>query len=69
MHSQTMKEFEVILRAKMQDMLAKCSPEAQDKFHKMYNHSGKHTSDVDGVPFDKLDWAFFQIERTLKDGQ
>lgn len=56
MQSETMTS----LKDKMKEMLAQCTPEQQELFHKMYKNG------IDGIPDNKMDWAFCQIERTLK---
>ena len=65
LNSQTMKNYEAVLRDEMHTMLARCTPEQRDLFRRMYNHEGKHSRDVDGVRPESMDNAFSQIERTL----
>lgn len=65
-HSETMKQHGASLLDAMHEMLQKCTPEQRDVFRRMYNHKGIHARDVDGVKPEKMDWAFSQIETTLK---
>lgn len=65
--SQTFKETEALLRQKMKDMLLQCTPGQRDVFRRMYNHKGTFDDDVDGVTWKQMDWAFKQLEQTLKD--
>lgn len=64
--SQAMKDNEAALRGQMKEMLARCTPAEQDVFRRMYDHKGKCEHPVDNIPLDKMDWAFSQIEMTLK---
>lgn len=64
-YSKTMADNERDLRDRMKIMLERVSPASQDIFRRMYNPKGTHEHTVDAVPFDKLDWAFKQIENTL----
>lgn len=67
-YSQTMIQARKQLRDQMAEMLLSLTDAQRDVFRRMYNYDGKHARDVDGVPDDKLDWAFYQIEQTPKVG-
>lgn len=67
--SKTMTEWEANLRLKMKELLALCDPPEIDVFRHMYDHKFKHQNPIDAVdeiPFTGLDWAFQQIESTLR---
>lgn len=55
-HSET---FKTELREKMRTMLTQCTEAQQNIFCRMYGS-------VDEVSDEKLDWAFYQIENSLK---
>jgi len=58
--SEKMVENEALLRSQMKEMLAKCTEFQRGIFKRMYKS-------VDEMSRSKFDWAFHQIERTLKD--
>lgn len=66
MTSKTMNENQANLRLKMKEMLAKLPPANQRIFGLMYNHKNKFENHVDGVKPEQLDWAFSQIEETMR---
>lgn len=41
----------------LQEMLSRCTPDQQDLFHRMY---------PEGPADEQMDWAFQQVERTLR---
>ena len=57
--SETMTINDVFLRSKMKDMLLCCTEKQQDIFKKMYKS-------IDKIKSEQMDWAFKQIETTLK---
>lgn len=48
-------------------MLLSVTAEQRDVFRRMYNPKGKHDRDVEGIRPMDLDWAFRQVELTLKE--
>lgn len=67
MRSETLTANDDSLRVEMKRMLALCTEHQQFIFGKMYNHKNEHSNHVDGVKSEQMDWAFQQIERTLKE--
>ena len=59
MTSEIKKEAEQFMRDKIAMLLSQCTEKQQELFHKMY------LDGVQGIPFDRLDWAATQIENTL----
>lgn len=67
--SKTMTDWENNLRLKMRELLALCDPPEIDLFRRLYDPKRKHQNPMDAVdeiPFKGLDWAFQQIEGTLR---
>lgn len=56
---------ELKLRLKMKKMLTRCSPQEQAVFGLMYDPKKHYGNPVDAIDFEKLDWAFCQIEKAL----
>lgn len=63
--SKTMEEYEKALRTKMREMLELCTEQENHIFSCMYDPKKRFEHPVNGIPFERLDWAFSQIERTL----
>ena len=65
--SETMKAYERELRQKMKDMLVQVTPEQFEVFRLMYDIKNARQHPVDNIPMGKMDWAFKQIETTIKE--
>lgn len=65
MKSESMNGLEDNLRDKMHQKLSQCTDAQKDLFRRMYNHKGLYLRDVDGIPLERMDWAFQQIERAI----
>lgn len=66
MYSDSMKEQNNVMRDMLHDMLLNLPEDHINVFRLMYNRDGKHERHVDGVSAKQLDWAFFQVENSLK---
>lgn len=60
-----MKAVEAAARDALHALVAVCTDGQRDLFRRMYDHQGKHERPVDGIPFERLDNAFCQVELTL----
>lgn len=54
--------FEEVGREKLRELLPQCTKKQQEFFIRMY-------VSVDVIPFEKIDWAIQQVERTIKKNQ
>lgn len=64
------KELQDYARTKIKEGLSRCTDKEQHLFKRMYSHENLQADIndvVDNMPEEILDWAMYQVAKTLRD--